>query len=337
MKASLTLTVIGLLSFWLARSVQAEQARFDQLNSKAVQLYGEGKYDEAVTAGEEALKLAEETLPPGDKDLIVVLENLAASYVGAKKPDQAKATYERILTLKDQDPATSPASKARTLYSLGIVAIDQTNWPAAEDCFKRCLEIHEKASGPDHNDTITTVRSLAWAYQNQKKYTEELPLLERARIAWEKTKGPDSPEVGTADYNLGVISGKLKRKDDMERYYKAALAIRQKHPGEKDADLINTLVDLSNLYRLDENYKAAEPLYKQLLPLQEKNLGKENPALLPTLRGYLEVVGWTEDEKHVFHGLNKKNTADALTKRIHRLEELDPKKDESSKAKRPAK
>ena len=97
-------------------------------------------------------------------------------------------------------------------------------------------------------------------------------------------------------------------------------------------------MDLSNLYRRDENYKAAEPLYKQLLPLQEKNLGKENPDLLPTLRGYAEVVGWTEDEyTHVFHGLNKKNTADALTKRIHRLEEIDPKKDESSKAKRPAK
>jgi len=36
-------------------------------------------------------------------------------------------------------------------------------------------------------------------------------------------------------------------------------------------------VELSNLYRVEENYRAAEPLYKQLLALQEKNLGKENP------------------------------------------------------------
>jgi len=49
------------------------------------------------------------------------------------------------------------------------------------------------------------------------------------------------------------------------------------------------------------------------------------------LKGYAEVVGYWQDEAKVYHGLNKKNTADALNKRIHRLEALEPKKDDSKK------
>src|SRR5712671_3559220 len=168
MKASLTLIVIGLLSLCVARSVQAEQTPYGKLNANAVQLFSEGKYDEAVAAGEEALKLAEQTLAPDDKDLIVILENLASIYDGAKKPDQAKATYERVFALKDKDPSADPASKARTLFNLGTIEINQKDWPAAEDYLKRCLEIREKTPGPDHDDTIRTVSNLAWVYQNQK-------------------------------------------------------------------------------------------------------------------------------------------------------------------------
>ena len=119
--------------------------------------------------------------------------------------------------------------------------------PAAEDFLKRCLEIREKTPGPDHDDTITTVSNLAWVYQNQKKYAEELPLLERERVAWERSKGPDSPEVGAADYNLGFVSGKLKKNADIERYYTAALAIREQQSGQQSASYAEGLVKLGDL------------------------------------------------------------------------------------------
>jgi tetratricopeptide (TPR) repeat protein len=321
MKAYLIVAAISLLGSCLL--LRAEQTPYGKLNAEAVQLYTEGKYAEAVTKGEEALKLAEQTLAPDDKDLIVILENLAAGYGAAKMPDKAQSTYERILAMKEKDVSITPASKANTLFNLGDLELDQTNWAGAASYFQRCLEIREKATGPDSPDTILTIGRLAWIYQSQKKYAEEVPLLERAATGWAKAKGPEATELGLTYYNLGFASEKLKKKPDAERYYKQSLAIRQKHPGEKDADLINTLFALATFYRLDGKLMSAEPLYKQLLTLQDKNLGKDDPAILSTLRGYLEVVGPD--------GLQKRNVADTLTKRIHRLETAEGTKDESPK------
>jgi hypothetical protein len=336
MKAHLTVAAVCLLSSCV---FAAEQTPYGKLNAEAVQLYNDGKYDEACAKGEEALKLAEQTLAPDDRDLVIILENLAAAYESAKKPDKAKATYERILANKEKDTTADPASIARTLFNLGDLELDQTNWPAAAGYFQRCLDIRDKKLGPDHVDSLLVVSRLALVYQEQEKYAQELPLLERERAAWEKTKGPDAPEVGATYQCLGFVSEKLKHKTDIERYYKAALAIRQKHPGEKDADLINSLQSLAQYYRLQEKFIAAEPLYKQLLALQEKNLGKDNPELLPTLRGYLELQGWTEDDSHKFQqmesGLGKRNVADTLMKRIHRLEAAEGMKNESPKGSKP--
>ena len=104
------------LSAWcalLAVQVRAEQSSYGQLNTKAVKLYSEGKYDEAIAAGEEALQIAEKTLSPDDKDILTVLENLASIYDGAKKSDKAKETYRRVLAAKEGDASTEPASKAQ--------------------------------------------------------------------------------------------------------------------------------------------------------------------------------------------------------------------------------
>jgi tetratricopeptide (TPR) repeat protein len=326
MKTFLALVIIG-----IALSSRAEQSEYGQLNSKAVKLFSEGKHDEALAAGEEALKVAEQTLSPDDKDILTIMENLASMYDGAKKSDKALEIYERVLAIKEKDPATEPASKARTLFSLGDIRLDQKNWPAADGYFRRCLEIREKAD-PDSNDTAITLNRLSWVLQNEDKYAEEASVLQRVIATWEKTKGPDAAELGGPLYNLAFISEKLKRKADVERNYKRALDIRRSHPGEKDADLIMTMQALATYYREEEKLKSAEPLYKELLTLEEKNFGKENPELLPTLRGYLAVVSDEKNERGGgYKGLNKKNVADALRKRIKRLEPLEEKEDETSK------
>jgi len=193
---------------WIAQllaraAAQAEQSPYGQLNTKAVQLYSEGKYDEAVTTGEEALKLAEETLAPDDKDLMVVLENLAASYTGAKKTDQAKATYERLLAMKEKDVSTDPTSKARTLFNLGSIAIVQTNWTAAEDYFKRCLEIREKFTRTRPRRHHHDPQQIRVGLPKPKEVHEELPLLERERVAWEKSKGRTHPNSAQPNTTSG--------------------------------------------------------------------------------------------------------------------------------------
>ena len=67
------------------------------------------------------------------------------------------------------------------------------------------MAICEKALGPDHHNTATTLNNLAELYKSQGKYDEAEPLYERALAICEKALGPDHPETAASLNNLATL------------------------------------------------------------------------------------------------------------------------------------
>jgi len=65
----------------------------------------------------------------------------------------------------------------------------QGKYVEAELLYQRALAINEKALGPSHPDTATTLNNLVGLYQNQGNYNEAEPLHQRALTVQEKTLG----------------------------------------------------------------------------------------------------------------------------------------------------
>ena len=70
---------------------------------------------------------------------------------------------------------------------------------------ERALAIREKALGPEHPDTATSLNNLAVLHQDQGDLAGARPLYERALAIREKVLGPEHPDTATSLNNLAIL------------------------------------------------------------------------------------------------------------------------------------
>ena len=72
------------------------------------------------------------------------------------------------------------------------------------------LAISEQVLGPDHPSTATSLNNLAVFYQDQGKYAEAEPYLQRALTIIEQALGPDHPNTVTVRRNYESLVLRLR-------------------------------------------------------------------------------------------------------------------------------
>lgn len=86
-------------------------------------------------------------------------------------------------------------------------------------------------------------------YANQHRYAEAQPLVERALGIWEKTLGPQHPEMATALINLAAIYHAQQRYAAAEPLYRRALAIMEKNQPTQSSALAAGLKTFASMLR----------------------------------------------------------------------------------------
>ncbi|MBV6622721.1 MAG: CHAT domain-containing protein [Rivularia sp. (in: Bacteria)] len=117
----------------------------------------------------------------------------------------------------------------------------------------------------------------------QGKYSEAIPLAERALAIIEKVLGKEHLNVANILNNLAQFYQKQRNYTKAEPLYLRALAIREKVLGKQHPYVATSLNDLAQLYQAQGNYIKAEPLYLRSLAISEKVLGKEHPDVATSL------------------------------------------------------
>jgi CHAT domain-containing protein len=117
----------------------------------------------------------------------------------------------------------------------------------------------------------------------QGRFSDAIPLAQRALAISEKSLGPDHPDVATALNSLAELYYDLDRYADAEPLYKRSLAIREKFLGPDHPDVATALNSLADLYDDQRRYADAEPLYKRSLAIREKSLGPDHPFVATAL------------------------------------------------------
>ncbi len=118
------------------------------------------------------------------------------------------------------------------------------NLAEARPYYERALAIREKALGPDHPDTATSLNNLGYLLQAMGNLAEARPYYERALAINEKALGPDHPDTATSLNNLGALLDSMGNLAEARPYYERALAIREKALGPDHPD---TATSLNNL------------------------------------------------------------------------------------------
>ncbi|MCM8794260.1 MAG: tetratricopeptide repeat protein [Candidatus Omnitrophica bacterium] len=80
----------------------AEGTSWSSLNSQAVSLYKQGRYDEAAAAGEEAVKAAETSFGPDHPNVAACLNNAGAAYMAAGNYAKAEFHFRRAVSIDER-------------------------------------------------------------------------------------------------------------------------------------------------------------------------------------------------------------------------------------------
>ena len=120
-------------------------------------------------------------------------------------------------------------------------------------------------------------------HYHQGRYSEAIPLAQRALTFRETALGPDHPDVALSLNNLAELYRVQGRYADAEPLFKRSLAIREKAFGPDHPDVALSLYYLAWLYQSQGRYADAVPLYKRALAIKEKMVGTNHPDVASTL------------------------------------------------------
>ncbi|HEX8118250.1 MAG TPA: tetratricopeptide repeat protein [Pyrinomonadaceae bacterium] len=115
---------------------------------------------------------------------------------------------------------------AHSLSELGRVKYEQGKYAEAEPLYKRAIAIDEEVS--KDASLAVVLNNLAELYRTQARYAEAEPLLKRAISVFEKSLGPNHPNVGVALENYAVVLRGLNRNAEAAAAEARARAIQGK-------------------------------------------------------------------------------------------------------------
>jgi CHAT domain-containing protein/Tfp pilus assembly protein PilF len=121
--------------------------------------------------------------------------------------------------------------------------------------------------------------------QEKGKYSEAIPLAERALAIVKQILGEEHPGVADMLNNLAGLYMDQGRYAEAEPLYRQALEMSKRLLGEEDLDVATSLNNLAVLYQYQGRYAEAEPLYRQALEVREKTPLQWLPDMTPVLNG----------------------------------------------------
>jgi len=125
-------------------------------------------------------------------------------------------------------------------------------------------------------DVAADLGRLALVYRAQGLSADAVPLYMSAISIYEKTLGPDHPEVAKDLVNLGNALCDLHRHADAEALYQRALAIDRAALGAEHPEVAMDLSNLGIVLRATGRLAEAAQLFEQALTIMAKAAGQED-------------------------------------------------------------
>ena len=197
------------------------------LTARAVKLYAERKYDEALPLAKHALELAEAS----------PLINLGDLYVATVHFDDARISFERALSIGEETFGPDDLRLTRPLDELGYLMSNKGELKNAADLFSRSLALKEKHLTPGDIEIARATRILGDIYRRNREYAKAERLYEQAIRLYEAT-GKKDPELVEA-LNRYLIVLTAENKTDEAALVRARLATLSAEPGVVEGGVVN--------------------------------------------------------------------------------------------------
>ena len=294
-KSPIVLLVLGFLmvassaTFADDDNLKALNFVVEALNQRIVELFEQGKYQEAIPLAEKAVEMERRLRGPEDPEFVTSLNDLAFLYHKMGEYAKAEPLFQQALRIRQKVLGPERPDTARSLSNLGDLYDDMGEYAKAQLLLLEALRIMQKVLGPEHPDTATVVSNLGELYKVMGEYAKAEPLLQEALRIQQKILGPEHPDTAIDLNNLAALYREMGEYAKAEPLYQQTLRIFQKVLGPEHASTATSLNNLAALCEEMGEYGKAELLYQQALRIRQKVLGSEHPDTAQSLNNLAEL------------------------------------------------
>lgn len=216
-----------------------------------------------------------DTLGLPDDDLMVAqsVATRAQLHSGRKGYDEAKALYDQVRKIREDQLGPDHPLVAASLHSLAAVAVKAGAFSEATELQTRGIKINEYAFGPDHPVLSTDLNVLAVAAASVGDFATARTQWVRALAIREAVLGPNHPDLALALENLGGLHGLLGEWDESIVLTERALKIHETSLGPAHPRLAPKLMNLGEMYTKGGRPEDSRPALERAVAILDGSPG----------------------------------------------------------------
>jgi serine/threonine protein kinase len=183
----------------------------------------------------------------------------------------------------ETDKGLDPRLAGRLETTLGLVYQSLGVPREAASHFERGVALRTSTLGPDHPDTLESLRGLARAYGFLGRNAEGEKIFRQAMEGGRRTLGPEHIDTMDAMFGVAVMQENMGHSAEAAATFGELLALQQRKLGPDDIRTLATSSELASSLMSLGKYEDAARLYRAAGDGESRTVGPEDPRTLGTL------------------------------------------------------
>jgi len=218
---------------------------------------------------------------------------------------EAESAASRLLAEAESAPGTPPAEVAGILDLLveSLLGGGKATEAATHELARRAVALKEKALGPEHAGTATSLGRMGTVLFRSGDYAAAESAHLRALAVRERVLGPDHPDVAASLNDLAGVRWEQDDYAEARRLMERCLRIREQALGPNHSDTATSRNNLGMVLKATGDLEGARALYERALAVREEVLGPDHPDVAASqnnLAGLLEKMGEREEARALY-------------------------------------
>jgi serine/threonine protein kinase/Flp pilus assembly protein TadD len=213
--------------------------------------------------------------------------------------DKAAADIDKQLSL-------DPELRAAMMHTMGTVYFGLGLYPKAQSLLERAIEIRKRTLGPEHRDTLSSMKALAEVQSREGRDEEAERTLRAVLEAQRRVLGKDDSDTLSSMSSLGLALAALGRFEEAERLQREALAVQTRSLGPEDPDTLRIMGNLAITLLKAGKLADAEALGREVSTLARRALGPDHPLTI-NVTNALSLVLFQEGRLDEAEALQRNN------------------------------
>ena len=262
------------------QTVEPRLAAYERM----LDLVDEKRYEEAVDAAREVVRLTEEEFGPESLELASPVDNLATVQMLNGELVGAEGNYQRSIALIKRREGILSDRLINPYIGLGATYNRAGLYEQAREAFAQALRINHVNEGFYNDDQFKIRDGLTESYIGLQEY-EDANFQQEIQVEIQKRKlGEDNPDLAPGMYKLARWYERTGQVDLARAIYQSTQRILRKTYGKDDAVLVDALEGISSTYErqglLAESARALKNALKILDNAEEPDHARRGDILV---------------------------------------------------------